>query len=121
MLLAALLIPLQGNPPNLDQKVSIDARGVSGKQLTDELSQKTGIRFETRDEATADRYIVHIENAPLKDAMQRIAEAETGEWVRTGRLKYREHIVDGLENAPASFIGVLQGRNFGKMLVRMSA
>jgi NADPH2:quinone reductase len=38
--------------------------------------------------------------------------------VRTGRLKYREDIVDGLEKAPASFLGMLQGKNFGKMLVR---
>jgi NADPH-dependent curcumin reductase len=40
--------------------------------------------------------------------------------VRTGRLKYREDIVDGLEKAPASFIGMLQGKNFGKMLVRIA-
>jgi len=40
--------------------------------------------------------------------------------VRTGRVKYREDIVDGLEKAPASFLGVLQGKNFGKMLVRMA-
>ncbi|MGZ8410501.1 MAG: NADP-dependent oxidoreductase, partial [Hyphomicrobium sp.] len=43
---------------------------------------------------------------------------DVGEWVRTGRLKYREDIVDGLEKAPASFLGMLQGKNFGKMLVR---
>jgi NADPH-dependent curcumin reductase len=46
---------------------------------------------------------------------------DVGEWVRTGRIKYREDIVDGLEKAPASFLGVLQGRNFGKMLVRVSS
>src|SRR6476619_7914123 len=45
---------------------------------------------------------------------------DVGEWVRTGRVKYREDIVDGLEKAPASFLGVLQGKNFGKMLVRMA-
>jgi NADPH-dependent curcumin reductase CurA len=45
---------------------------------------------------------------------------EAGEWVRTGRLKYREDIVDGLENAPAAFLGMLQGKNFGKMLVRVA-
>jgi NADPH-dependent curcumin reductase len=38
----------------------------------------------------------------------------------TGRLKYREDIVDGLEKALASFLGMLQGKNFGKMLVRMA-
>jgi NADPH-dependent curcumin reductase CurA len=45
---------------------------------------------------------------------------DVGEWVRTGRVKYREDIVDGLENAPASFLGMLQGKNFGKMLVRVA-
>jgi NADPH-dependent curcumin reductase len=44
---------------------------------------------------------------------------EMGEWVRSGRIKYREDIVDGLENAPAAFLGLLQGKNFGKMLVRL--
>jgi len=45
---------------------------------------------------------------------------DVGEWVRTGRLKYREDIVDGLEKAPTSFIGMLQGKNFGKTLVRIA-
>jgi NADPH-dependent curcumin reductase len=45
---------------------------------------------------------------------------DVGEWVRTGRIKYREDIVGGLEKAPASFLGVLQGKHFGKMLVRMA-
>lgn len=41
-------------------------------------------------------------------------------WIADGRLKYREDIVDGLENAPAAFIGLLEGRNFGKLIVRVS-
>ena len=45
---------------------------------------------------------------------------DVGEWVRTRRLKYREDIVDGLEKAPASFLGMLQGKNFGKTLVRVA-
>jgi NADPH-dependent curcumin reductase len=45
---------------------------------------------------------------------------EAGEWVRAGRLKYREDIVDALAQAPAAFLGLLQGKNFGKMLVRVA-
>jgi NADPH-dependent curcumin reductase len=45
---------------------------------------------------------------------------EASEWVGSGRLKYREDIVDGLENAPAAFLGMLQGMNFGKTLVRVA-
>lgn len=40
-------------------------------------------------------------------------------WVRDGRLRYRETIVEGIENAPAAFVGLLQGENIGKMLVRV--
>jgi hypothetical protein len=42
-------------------------------------------------------------------------------WIRDGRVKYREDFVDGLENAPAAFQGLLQGRNFGKLIVRVGA
>jgi NADPH-dependent curcumin reductase len=45
--------------------------------------------------------------------------AECGRWVREGRLKYREDIVDGLDNAPRAFIGLLQGQNLGKLLVKV--
>lgn len=40
--------------------------------------------------------------------------------VMSGRLKYREDIVDGLDAAPKAFIGLLEGRNFGKLMVRVS-
>jgi NADPH-dependent curcumin reductase CurA len=39
-------------------------------------------------------------------------------WVKEGRIKVREDVVDGIENAPQAFIGMLKGRNFGKTLVR---
>lgn len=44
-----------------------------------------------------------------------------GRWVRDGRVKYREHRVTGLENAPAALIGMLKGENFGKVIVEVSA
>ena len=39
--------------------------------------------------------------------------------VRAGKLKYRESVAQGLENAPAAFIGMLKGENFGKQLVKL--
>jgi NADPH-dependent curcumin reductase CurA len=45
---------------------------------------------------------------------------EIGPRVRSGDIRYREDIVDGIENAPEAFIGMLAGRNFGKALVRLS-
>ncbi|MGX9565836.1 NADP-dependent oxidoreductase [Pseudomonas viciae] len=41
-------------------------------------------------------------------------------WVRDGKVKFREDVVDGLENAPQAFIGLLEGRNFGKLVVRVA-
>lgn len=41
-------------------------------------------------------------------------------WIAEGQVRYREDIVDGLENAPEAFIGLLQGRNFGKLVIRVS-
>jgi NADPH-dependent curcumin reductase CurA len=40
-------------------------------------------------------------------------------WVRSGALKYREDVVDGLRRAPEAFIGLLRGANFGKLIVRV--
>ena len=45
---------------------------------------------------------------------------DMGEWVASGRVRYREDVVDGLENAPAAFAGMLRGENFGKLVVRVS-
>jgi NADPH-dependent curcumin reductase CurA len=45
---------------------------------------------------------------------------EVGAHVRDGRLKYREHVTEGLDNAPAAFIAMLKGGNFGKTLVKVS-
>ena len=42
------------------------------------------------------------------------------EWLRAGKLKYREQVIDGIENAPRAFIGMLQGENIGKQLVRVA-
>jgi NADPH-dependent curcumin reductase CurA len=47
------------------------------------------------------------------------ARAELEELILSGRLKYRETVAEGIENAPAAFIGMLQGKNVGKQLVRL--
>lgn len=54
----------------------------------------------------------HVDRFPdfLRDCTQ---------WYRQGKLKCREDIVVGLENAPQAFIGLLKGRNFGKLIVKV--
>ncbi len=47
--------------------------------------------------------------------------ADTAGWLREGRLKYREDVVEGLDQAPRAFIGLLRGENLGKMLVKVGA
>lgn len=47
------------------------------------------------------------------------ALAELAQWVREGKLQYREQFEDGIENAPKAFLGMLQGKNTGKQLVRI--
>ena len=47
------------------------------------------------------------------------ALAELGGLVAAGRLRYRESIAQGIESAPAAFLGLLKGRNFGKQLVKL--
>jgi hypothetical protein len=46
---------------------------------------------------------------------------DVGAGIADGRIRYREDIVDGLDKAPEAFIGMLDGRNFGKLIVRVGA
>jgi NADPH-dependent curcumin reductase CurA len=43
------------------------------------------------------------------------------QWLKEGKLKYRETVVEGLQNAPKAFIGLFHGENVGKMLVKVAA
>ncbi|WP_213774890.1 NADP-dependent oxidoreductase [Bradyrhizobium sp. dw_78] len=44
---------------------------------------------------------------------------DMSQWVREGKVKHKEFVTEGLENAPAAFMGLLKGANFGKQLVRI--
>jgi NADPH-dependent curcumin reductase CurA len=45
---------------------------------------------------------------------------QMAQWLKEGKLKYRESIIEGLENAPRTFIGMLKGENIGKQLVKVA-
>jgi NADPH-dependent curcumin reductase CurA len=45
---------------------------------------------------------------------------ELGGHVAAGRIRYRETIAHGIENAPQAFLGMLKGANFGKQLVKLA-
>lgn len=45
---------------------------------------------------------------------------EVTEWLKAGDIKYREDVVEGIENTPDALVGVLRGKNFGKQVVRVA-
>ena len=63
-----------------------------------------------------------VEGFLIFDWLERYAEglARMGAWLETGRVKYREDVTDGLDNAPVALIGLLEGRNFGKAVVKVA-
>ncbi len=66
-------------------------------------------------QARAEGFIVSQFADRFPAALKQLAQ-----WLQEGKLKYREDIVDGIENAPRAFIGMLHGRNMGKQLVKLS-
>jgi hypothetical protein len=64
---------------------------------------------------------VKIQGLIVTDKPERFAEwrALAAPWVADGSLKYREDVLDGLDQAPEALAGILTGRNFGKLLVRV--
>jgi NADPH-dependent curcumin reductase CurA len=44
---------------------------------------------------------------------------DMAKWAKEGKMKWRETVVDGVENSPRAFIGLFKGDNLGKMVVRV--
>jgi len=65
---------------------------------------------------------VRVEGFIILDYLPRFAEAaaELGRWLVEGKLKHRETIVDGLENAPAALNKLFDGENIGKLIVKIA-
>jgi NADPH-dependent curcumin reductase CurA len=64
---------------------------------------------------------LRIEGYIISDHWEKFPEfhERAQQWVREGRLRYRETVVDGIENAPSAFLGLFRGENIGKMLVKV--
>jgi NADPH-dependent curcumin reductase CurA len=58
----------------------------------------------------------------VSDHLNRSADfvRDVGSWVAEGKIKYREDVVAGIENAPEAFLGLFSGANFGKLVVKVS-
>jgi NADPH-dependent curcumin reductase CurA len=63
-----------------------------------------------------------VEGFLFFDFAPRFPEAlgDLSAWLHQGKIQYRETIIEGIENAPRAFIGMLQGQNTGKQLVKVS-
>jgi NADPH-dependent curcumin reductase CurA len=46
---------------------------------------------------------------------------EVTKWIKSGDIKYAVNIVEGLENAPQAFVGMLHGENTGKQVVKIAS
>ena len=65
--------------------------------------------------AKVEGFLVMDYAARRKEGLRKLSD-----WVRSGKIKYRERIAEGIENAPRAFMEMLSGRNIGKQLVRVS-
>ena len=64
-------------------------------------------------------YDIHIKNGTIVDGTR--APKYRGDiWLKDGRIKYQETVVDGFERAPEGLIGLFEGRNTGKMLINVA-
>lgn len=79
-------------------------------------------RYGVRNLGAAVGMRIKLQGFIVSDHMDRWPEAlkELAEGVRSGKIKYRETVTQGLENAPRAFIGLLKGENFGKQLVKIA-
>jgi len=101
-------------------QLNVDARvGICGQiALYNATETPTGPRklmqlIETR--ATVEGFLI-------SDFSERFDQSipQLGEWVATGELQYRETVTEGLENAPDAFLGLFEGENIGKQLVKVA-
>ena len=65
---------------------------------------------------------IKVQGMIVFDWLERYAEANQAllELVQAGKLKYRESVLEGIEQAPKGLVGLLKGRNFGKQLIKLA-
>ena len=69
----------------------------------------------TKSQAKMEGFLVFAYEARYDEALHRLSK-----WINQDKLKYKEDIVEGIKNAPQTFIGMLNGENLGKTLIKVS-
>ena len=73
------------------------------------------LRYLLTNQARMEGFLVFSYSDRYEEARARLAG-----WVRDGAIKYREDVIEGFENAPQAFIGMMHGANFGKLLIKVA-
>jgi NADPH-dependent curcumin reductase CurA len=98
-----------------------------GRVVLSGLVEDYGVPVEQRRGLKNTTYLfthrLRVEGFVVSDYADRFVEARLSlrRWVQEGKLRYREHMAEGLEAAPAAFAELFRGESFGRMLVRMGA
>lgn len=87
--------------------------------LYNEMKLSTGIRILPQilsKSATIQGYMVNDYNKRFKEGL-----AQLSNWLKEGKLKYTETIMDGFDHLPEAFIALFEGKNIGKMVVKVNS
>ena len=101
--------------PLLNMNARIPLCGLIAEYNATEPSKTASLRPILNTRALIKGFIIYDHADRMPDFLR-----DCTRWMREGRLKYREDVVESLESAPDALIGLLDGRNFGKLLVRVS-
>ena len=88
---------------------------ISQYNLTEPESGLRTHRSMLTNQATTEGFLVFQFAQKYHIGMKRMAK-----WIKEGKIKYKEDIIEGLENAPNAFIGLMNGKNFGKLLIKVA-
>jgi NADPH2:quinone reductase len=102
------------------QHLNVDARVAVCGQIS--LYNATEVPTGPRKLGTLIQTRATVEGFLVRDFSERFQKAtrQLGKWVQSGELQYRETITEGLENAPNGFLGLFEGENIGKQLVKVA-